>query len=48
MLKSQKEISKNSENSEGFLLEDDRVCANDKILCLPLNNSIWNFYNSPQ
>lgn len=29
-----KGISKKSENSEGFSLEDDRICANYKIVCL--------------
>ena len=42
-----KGISKNSENSEGFLPEDGGICANPKILCLTVNSSIWNSYKRP-
>lgn len=31
-----KAISKNNENSRGALLEDDRICANDKFFCLQI------------
>lgn len=37
-------ISKNSENSEGFLPENGGICTNPKILCLNLSSCIWTLY----
>lgn len=42
-----KGISKNNGNSGGVLLEDSRICANDKIF-LRLNGRTWNLHNSPR